>query len=67
MSEIKYPNIKVKLVGKDGNAFAILGYVSEALRKKKVPQDEIDLFLKEATSGDYDNLLVTCTRWVSVS
>jgi hypothetical protein len=28
---------------------------------------EIDEFIDEAMSGDYDNLLATCTRWVNVS
>lgn len=63
---MKYPNIKVKLVGRDGNAFAILGNVSGALRKAGVPQSERDKFMKEATSGDYDNLLRVCMDWVDV-
>jgi len=29
-----------------------------------VPQDEIDAFFAEATSGDYDHLLQTTMRWV---
>ena len=62
----KYPNIRVKLVGRDGNAFAILGRVQEALRRGKVPQEERDVFIKEATSGDYNNLLATCMKWVDV-
>lgn len=64
--DVKYPNIKVKLVGNNGNAFAILGTVKQALRKGKVPQDKIDEFLKEAMSGDYDNLLIVCMNWVDV-
>ena len=63
---MKYPNIKVQLTGKDGNAFFILGTVQQALKKAKVPQEEIDAFHKQATSGDYDNLLVTCMEWVNV-
>jgi hypothetical protein len=63
---MKYPNVKVKLTGKDGNAFAILGRVRVALKKAKVPQTEIDAFLSEAMSGDYNNLLCTCMKWVNV-
>jgi len=63
---MKYPNIKVKLIGRDGNAFAILGAVIRELRKNGVSQDEIDSFEEEATSGDYDNLLGTCMQWVDV-
>ena len=66
MSEVKYPNIKVKLVGRDGNAFAILGNVISALRKAKVPAEEVKAFQTEAMSGDYNNLLCTCMKWVDV-
>jgi len=64
--DVKYPDITVKLVGSDGNAFAVLGKVSGAMRRANVPKEEIDAFQKEATSGDYDHLLVTCMKWVDV-
>jgi hypothetical protein len=67
MSEIKYPQIKVTLTGTDGNAFAIMGAVQKALRKAGVPQSELDAYYKESTEGDYDWLLQTACRWVSVS
>ena len=59
-------NAKVKLVGKDGNAFAILGSVSTALRKAGATPDEIKQFQTEATSGDYNNLLATCMAWANI-
>lgn len=64
-SKAKYPHIKVPLVGHDGNAYAILGRVRRALLHSGVDQQEVQQFLNEATSGDYDNLLATCMRWVS--
>ncbi len=67
MSDIKYPDIKVQLTGNDGNAFAIMANVKKALQKANVHPDTIDLFTEEAMSGDYDNLLQTCMRWVTVS
>ena len=63
---MKYPKIKVKLVGKDGNAFAILGSVATAMREAKLEESEIKEFRKEATSGDYNHLLRTCMEWVDV-
>lgn len=33
---VKYPNIKVKLVGNNGNAYAILGNVRKALKQNNV-------------------------------
>ena len=65
--EVKYPNVEVQLTGEDGNAFAIMGAVSTALRRAGVPAEEITKYKEESMSGDYDNLLVTAMRWVSVS
>lgn len=62
----KYPNIKVQLTGEDGNAFAIMGAVSRALKRAGVPQEEVDKYLTESKAGDYDNLLVVAMTWVEV-
>jgi hypothetical protein len=64
---VKYPEIEVQLVGGDGNAFAILGAVTKAMRRAGVEKSEQDKFMAEATSGDYDDLLCTAMKWVSVS
>lgn len=64
--EPKYPEINVQLVGEDGNAFVIIGKVVKALKRNQVPADEVDAFEAEATSGDYNNLLQTCMKWVTV-
>jgi hypothetical protein len=63
----KYPKIKVQLSGVNGNAFVILGTVRYALRAAKLPEAEVTAFVDEAKSKDYDHLLQTCMRWVSVS
>jgi hypothetical protein len=61
----RYPDIQVQLSGQDGNAFAILGRTTGALRQAGLAQQEIDDYFAEATSGDYDHLLQTTMRWVS--
>ena len=66
MSDVKYPDIEVQLTGNDGNAYAVLGNVRRAMRRAKVETPEIEKFMKEAMSGDYNNLLQTCMRWVTV-
>lgn len=66
-NEIRYPDIKVKLVGSDGNAFAIMGKVVSALRRAGVDQEEINQYKEESMSGDYNNLLCTAMRWVEVA
>lgn len=65
--EPKYPDIEVQLVGEDGNAFAIMGRVASALKSAGVSKEEIDEYYAESTSGDYDNLLRTAVKWVSVA
>jgi hypothetical protein len=62
----KYPEITVKLTGKDGNAFAIMGAVRRALHQASVPADEVAEYTKQSTSGDYDNLLRVAMSWVTV-
>jgi hypothetical protein len=56
---------KVKLIGEDGNAFAILGRVSKALRNAGADQEYINQFRNEATSGDYNHLLSTAMKYVN--
>lgn len=63
---VKYPEIEVQLTGNDGNAFAIMGAVRKALKQAKVSSDEIAEYVKESTSGDYDNLLRVAMSWVTV-
>lgn len=59
-------NVKVKLVGTDGNAFAIIGRVMQAMRRAKVEYSIIEAYKKEALSGDYDKLLETTMKYVEV-
>ena len=60
-------DIQVQLIGKDGNAFAVMGAVQRALRKAGASKEEINQYLKDAMSGDYDNLLRTTMDWVEVA
>ena len=63
-TEIEKPT--VKLTGRDGNAFAVMGAVRQALRRAKAPSEVQDAFVKEATSGDYNHLLATAMAYVEV-
>ena len=71
----KYPEIEVKLIGEDGNAFFILGKVTQSLKRGlkqiyNLSYDEINQIVKsyndEATRGDYDNLLSVTMKYVEV-
>jgi hypothetical protein len=54
---------KCKLVGEDGSAFAIIGRVSQALRRAGQGA-KVEGFQKRATSGDYNNLLAVAMEYV---
>lgn len=58
-------NIVVNLSDCDGNAYAIIGRVRNALRRAgKV--ELVEEFATEAMSGDYDHVLQTCMQYVEV-
>ena len=65
-NEPKYPNVTVRVPGKETSDIAIIARVRAALRKAGVSEDEIDAFTTEATTGDDDQLLRTVTMWVTV-
>lgn len=62
----KYPDITVRLVGQNGNAFNILGICLRAMRLAGLSQEEREIFHAEATSSNYDHLLATCLKWFEV-
>ena len=78
-NEPKFPNVEVQLTGNDGNAFAIMGAVTVALknafRAGELPEVEnfaelqklLNEYRVQSMSGDYDNLLRTACEWVTVS
>ena len=45
MSDVRYPNVHVQLSGEDGNAFFIISRARRALKKAKIPDDEINAFI----------------------
>ena len=52
MTEKKYT-----LADVDGNAFAIMAYVRSAMMREGKSNEEIDNYLKDAQSSDYQHLL----------
>lgn len=45
------------LIGVDGNAFAIMGYVVRAMKLEHKSKDEIDAYIRNAKSSDYTHLI----------
>jgi hypothetical protein len=54
------------LVGVDGNAYCVMGYVARAMRECKKPKTEIDAYHKDATSGDYNHLLAASIAMIDL-
>ena len=51
--------MKYNLVGVDGNAFAVMGYVVQCMKKENMTAEEIKAYRDKAMSDDYNNLLAT--------
>ena len=67
MSNPKFPNITVNFSDADGNVFNLLGKVRKAmLRCEECSKEDIEAFLKDATSGDYDHSIQTCMKTVNI-
>ena len=56
----------VKLVGRDGNAFAILGECKRIAKKNNWTPEQISEFYDKAMEGDYDHLLQTVMTYFEV-
>ena len=56
--------VTMRLVGEDGNSFAILGRFQRAAKAAGWIREEIKAVMDEATSGDYDHLLATISDHV---
>lgn len=56
--------LKYDLVGVDGNAFNVMGYVTKAMRNERFTKEEIDNYLKDAQSDDYNHLLYVSIKMV---
>ena len=49
------------LIGINGNAYSIMGYVRAAMDDANMTNDDIDAYVKDATSSDYNHLVaVSC-------
>jgi hypothetical protein len=59
-------NVTVKLSGNDGNAFAIMGSVRNALKKAGATKEQLDQYTMDSMSGDYQNLLRVASRYVNI-
>ncbi len=57
---------EIDLTSIDGNAFAIMGAAQRILKQAGATKEELDEYLKESMSGDYDNLVATVSKWLVI-
>ena len=55
--------VKISRSGPDGNAFVVMGRCQTALRDAGATDDDIQDYLKEAKSGNYEHLLAVSAEW----
>jgi len=55
----------IKLVGENGNAYAIMNRTIVGLRRARFSQSKIDEYLRRATSSNYSNLLTVTLEYVN--
>lgn len=58
---------KLRLSGRDGNVFFILGRAHFKAKAAKWTEAQWDAFYRLATAGNYDHALRTCMRFFDVS
>lgn len=58
--------IEIDLSTIDGNAYAIMGAVQRKLKQAGASKEELDQYLAESMSGDYENLVETVGKWLVV-
>jgi len=63
------PTIKptVKLIDTNGDAFAIIGRVKNALHQAGADKEYVNQYMNQAMAGDYDNLLCVTMDYVHVT
>ena len=52
------------LVGVNGNAYAVMGYTADAMRKAGFSKEDIDKMYSEAKNGDYTHLISVCMDYI---
>lgn len=57
-------NVKVQLVGQDGNVFSIIGRVSKALERAGHADLAKEFRDKSFASKSYDDVLILCMEYV---
>jgi hypothetical protein len=66
-SGVKFPDVKVQLTGTDGNAFALIGRVTQAMKRAGYRKEAEELAREAMNCESYDALLQLLMATVGVS
>lgn len=66
VSDVRYPEVEVELIGQDGNAFNLIGIVSKALERNVDSQAALQFRSAAMFASSYDELLALIQRTVTV-
>lgn len=55
---------KYDLVGVNGNAFAVMGYVANAMRENGYTRNQVEDYYADAKSADYSHLIRVSVRMI---
>ena len=58
---------KVKLIGKDGNAFNLIGLTAKALKRAGLPNQAQEFTKRAFAAGSYDEVIRLCMSYCEVS
>ena len=56
---------KYTLVGVDGNAYSIMGYVCQAMKREGKTKEQINEYLKDAKNSDYSHLVAVSAEMIN--
>jgi hypothetical protein len=56
----------VKLIGEDGNVFAIIGRVSGGLKRAGMVKEAAEFVKRAMSSASYDEVLCLCDEYVTI-
>ena len=62
-----YKHVEVNMRGVSGNALVIIGTVKQALQQAGAPKEHVACFVGFAMCDDYENVLKTCSKWVTIT
>lgn len=66
MDEVRRYEMRYSLVGVNGNAFAVMGYTSRAL-KESGHRELVNEMTERAMSGTYENLISVCCEYIDIA